>query len=84
MAKTDTPGVNWVESQNRFKATIYYSGRLRYLGMFKEYEDAVVARQQAERDKELQQLLIDIEFKTEKLNRLRERLRELTDEVSFM
>lgn len=77
LKRDKVPGVNWVESHKRFKATIYISGKMKHLGMFKEYDDAVAARQQAEREKEIKQLLIDANYHEYTARNLRIRARKL-------
>lgn len=42
------PGVEWVASRQRWRATICFQGRRRYLGRFVRFEDAVKARKDAE------------------------------------
>ena len=42
------PGVDWVQSKQRWRATICFQGQRRYLGKFRRFEDAVEARKRAE------------------------------------
>ncbi len=43
-------GVDWVRHKQRWRATICFKGKRRYLGSFKDFEDAVEARKRAERE----------------------------------
>ena len=42
------PGVDWLAKKQRWRATICFKGRRRYLGSYEKFEDAVNARKQAE------------------------------------
>ena len=42
------PGVDWWTSKQRWRASICFKGKRRYLGSYKKFEDAVKARKQAE------------------------------------
>lgn len=42
------PGVDWMEKKQRWRATICFKGRRRYLGCYERFEDAVEARKRAE------------------------------------
>ncbi len=42
------PGVEWMAKKQRWRATICFKGKRRYLGSFENLEDAVKARKQAE------------------------------------
>lgn len=42
------PGVDWLTKKQRWRASICFKGRRRYLGSYKKFEDAVKARKQAE------------------------------------
>lgn len=42
------PGVEWSRSKNRWRATICFKGRRRYLGSYRDFDDAVKARKRAE------------------------------------
>lgn len=44
------PGVDWLSAKGRWRATICFKGRRRYLGSYSEFEDAVKARKRAEED----------------------------------
>ena len=44
------PGVDWWASKGRWRATICFKGKRRYLGSYSEFEDAVKARKRAEED----------------------------------
>ena len=44
------PGVDWWASKNRWRATICFQGRRRYLGSFQNFEEAVKARRRAEEE----------------------------------
>lgn len=44
------PGVDWMTSKQRWRATICFKGRRRYLGCYVEFEDAVKARKRAEEE----------------------------------
>lgn len=44
------PGVDWVPSKQRWRATICFKGRRRYLGCYGKFEDAVHARKRAEEE----------------------------------
>lgn len=43
-------GVDWVPSKGRWRAVICFKGKRRYLGSYKNFEDAVKVRRQAEHD----------------------------------
>ena len=42
------PGVDWMAQKRRWRAAICFKGKRYYLGSFREFEDAVAARKQAE------------------------------------
>ena len=42
------PGVDWLPSRNRWRATICFKGKRYYLGKYKNFEEAVAARKAAE------------------------------------
>lgn len=42
------PGVDWLMGKQRWRATICFKGKRRYLGCYEKFEDAVKARKQAE------------------------------------
>lgn len=42
------PGVDWLTGKQRWRATICFKGKRRYLGCYEKFEDAVKARKQAE------------------------------------
>lgn len=42
------PGVDWMTEKQRWRATICFKGRRRYLGSYVNFEDAVQARKRAE------------------------------------
>lgn len=42
------PGVDWVPSKGLWRAAICFKGKRHYLGSYREFEDAVKARKQAE------------------------------------
>ncbi len=44
------PGVDWMEKKRRWRASICFKGRRRYLGSFENLEDAVRARKRAEKE----------------------------------
>lgn len=44
------PGVDWLEKKQRWRASICFKGKRRYLGSFKNLEDAVKARKRAEEE----------------------------------
>lgn len=44
------PGVDWVASKRLWRAAICFKGRRYYLGGYHQFEDAVNARKQAERE----------------------------------
>lgn len=44
------PGVEWVATKQRWRATICFKGKRRYLGSYENFEDAVKARKRAEED----------------------------------
>ena len=44
------PGVDWMEKKQRWRASICFKGKRRYLGAYEKFEDAVRARKQAEKD----------------------------------
>lgn len=43
-----TPGVDWMAKKQRWRASICFKGKRRYLGSFEKLEDAVRARKRAE------------------------------------
>jgi len=43
-----TPGVDWMAKKQRWRATICFKGKRRYLGSFEKLEDAVKVRKLAE------------------------------------
>ena len=44
------PGVDWLAAKGRWRATICFKGKRRYLGSYTDFEDAVKARKRAEED----------------------------------
>ena len=42
------PGVDWLAKKRRWRASICFKGKRRYLGSYERFEDAVKARKQAE------------------------------------
>ena len=44
------PGVEWMSSKNKWRASICFKGRRRYLGSYEKFEDAVKARKRAEEE----------------------------------
>ena len=42
------PGVDWLSSRKRWRASICFKGQRYYLGKYKNFEDAVAARKAAE------------------------------------
>nr|WP_325186052.1 hypothetical protein [uncultured Oscillibacter sp.] len=44
------PGVDWLSAKQRWRATICFQGRRRYLGSYARFEDAVKARRRAEKE----------------------------------
>ena len=46
--KTGCTGVCYNKSQNRYRATIRINGKVFYLGTFKNLEDAIKCRKEAE------------------------------------
>lgn len=42
------PGVDWLAKKQRWRASICFKGKRRYLGRYKKFADAVKARKQAE------------------------------------
>lgn len=42
------PGVDWLAKKQRWRATICFKGKRRYLGSYENFEDAVNARKRAE------------------------------------
>lgn len=42
------PGVDWIAKKQRWRASICFKGKRRYLGSYDKFEDAVKARRQAE------------------------------------
>nr|WP_277935171.1 AP2 domain-containing protein [Parablautia muri] len=44
------PGVDWLVSKGRWRATICFKGKRHYLGSYSCFEDAVKARRQAEKE----------------------------------
>lgn len=44
------PGVDWMQRKQRWRATICFKGKRRYLGSYVRFEDAVKARKRAEHD----------------------------------
>ena len=55
------PGVDWLAKKQRWRATICFKGKRRYLGSYKNFEDAVKARKRAE--EELFDAFLDIYFR---------------------
>lgn len=45
-----TPGVDWMTKKQRWRATICFKGKRKYLGSFEKLEDAVKARKRAEEE----------------------------------
>ena len=43
-------GVDWMEKKQRWRASIYFKGKRRYLGSYANFEDAVKARKRAEEE----------------------------------
>lgn len=52
------PGVDWLEKKQRWRASICFKGKRRYLGSYENFEDAVRARKRAE--EELFDKLLDV------------------------
>ena len=44
------PGVEWMAKKQRWRSTICFKGKRRYLGSYEKFEDAVKARKKAEED----------------------------------
>lgn len=44
------PGVDWLAEKQRWRATICFQGRRRYLGSYGSFEEAVKARKRAEEE----------------------------------
>ena len=44
------PGVDWLAAKGRWRATICFKGKRRYLGSYTDFEEAVKARKRAEED----------------------------------
>lgn len=44
------PGVDWLSSKGRWRATIGFKGKRYYLGCFHNFDEAVSARKRAEED----------------------------------
>lgn len=44
------PGVTWISRDQLWRATIFFKGKNYYLGGYQNFEDAVTARKEAERD----------------------------------
>ena len=44
------PGVDWLAKKQRWRATICFKGKRRYLGSYENFEDAVKARKRAEEE----------------------------------
>lgn len=44
------PGVDWLAKKQRWRASICFKGKRRYLGSYTRFEDAVAARKRAEED----------------------------------
>lgn len=42
------PGVDWLRQKRRWRASICFKGKRRYLGSYERFEDAVQARKRAE------------------------------------
>lgn len=45
-----TPGVDWMAKKQRWRASICFKGKRRYLGSYERFEDAVQARKRAEEE----------------------------------
>lgn len=44
------PGVDWMKSKQKWRATLMFKGRRHYLGSYGKFEDAVQARKRAEEE----------------------------------
>ena len=44
------PGVEWMAKKQRWRATICFKGKRRYLGSYEKFEDAVKARKRGEEE----------------------------------
>lgn len=44
------PGVDWLAKKQRWRASICFKGKRRYLGSYGKFEDAVAARRRAEEE----------------------------------
>ena len=44
------PGVDWLTKKQRWRATICFKGKRRYLGSYEKFEDAVKARKRGEEE----------------------------------
>lgn len=44
------PGVDWIAKKQRWRASICFKGKRRYLGSYERFEDAAKARKRAEED----------------------------------
>lgn len=44
------PGVDWLAAKQRWRASICFKGKRRYLGSYEKFEDAVKARKRAEEE----------------------------------
>ena len=44
------PGVDWLARKGSWRATICFKGKRHYLGSYKRFEDAVLARKRAEEE----------------------------------
>ena len=54
------PGVEWLARNQRWRATICFKGKRRYLGSYEKFEDAVRVRKRAEED--LFDTFLDVHF----------------------
>lgn len=48
--KSGVAGVSWTQKDNRWRARIWLNGKTKNLGHFKTFEEAVLARKQAEKE----------------------------------
>ncbi len=48
--KSGVPGVDWLPQRHRWRASICFQGKRRFLGSYESYEDAVAARKRAEEE----------------------------------
>ena len=57
--KSGVTGVHWVKNTEKWRATICIDGKQKTIGSFESMDDAIAARQEAEKDKSMQKKRIN-------------------------